>query len=602
MLPAPVAQRDQRDLNMNFKVLKFLGKGSYGSVFQVQRLSDMQTYALKEMDVRSMSQAEREDSANEIRLLASVRHPNVIAYNEAFLDGNRLCIIMEYAPDGDLAKVIKKYQLMKRPMPEDLIWKYWIQVARGLSALHSMKILHRDIKPGNIMVMENEVAKIGDLGIAKLLNQSLAAKTQIGTPHYMPPEIWKNRPYSFTSDSWAMGCILYEMATLKVPFEARNLQELRNKVLAGRYPPLAPQYSRELQQMIQTCLDQSPERRPSMDRILSSPSVLSRLDLLPNEGGGVGLGLGPRGGLLDTIKVPKNLQQLKGKLPPAQYRRSQPDAFGQVDEEGEEEESYDAGMVPVNAAALPAIAQRAGYSQAPPQQPSRGGGYGMPMVPQGPPPQGGGGKPLPMGGGGRLATDAVRAGRAAIDGPGSHEKPPPPSYAPKPNPGLKVNVNHDPPGYEWRLPQPSAQPSARSNAAYGAFYHHQDHPAAGGGGGGHKAPQSAAAIHAQRALEAARQALASQLAQQDHQKGYNNAYAPHLKPIGVSSPSRGQARLESARGGAKPAPPPWNFRGAVNNKFQPSPSMAATPSIGGPAPPRRYPPSEWASPSQGRHR
>ncbi|PNH12872.1 Serine/threonine-protein kinase Nek1 [Tetrabaena socialis] len=96
-----------------FKVLKFVGKGSYGSVFLVQRLADGQTYALKEMDVRSMSQAEREDSANEIRLLASVSHPNVISYNEAFLDGNRLCIIMEYAGDGDIAKLIKSERRVK---------------------------------------------------------------------------------------------------------------------------------------------------------------------------------------------------------------------------------------------------------------------------------------------------------------------------------------------------------------------------------------------------------------------------------------------------------------------------------------------------------
>lgn len=75
--------------------------------YQVQRLSDDRTYALKEMDVRAMGQAEREDCVNEIRLLASVQHPNVIGYNEAFLDANRLCIIMEYAPDGDLAKLIK---------------------------------------------------------------------------------------------------------------------------------------------------------------------------------------------------------------------------------------------------------------------------------------------------------------------------------------------------------------------------------------------------------------------------------------------------------------------------------------------------------------
>lgn len=66
------------------------------------------------------------------------------------------------------------------------------------------------------MIMPNDIAKIGDLGIAKVLSKTAAAKTQIGTPHYMPPEIWKNQPYGFSSDSWAMGCLLYEMMTLKV--------------------------------------------------------------------------------------------------------------------------------------------------------------------------------------------------------------------------------------------------------------------------------------------------------------------------------------------------------------------------------------------------
>jgi len=141
------------------------------------------------------------------------------------------------------------------------------------------------VLPGNIMVMENDVAKIGDLGIAKLLKQTMAAKTQIGTPHYMPPEIWKNRPYSFTSDSWAMGCILYEMATLKVPFEARSVNELRYKVLKGTYPAIPSTYSRELQQMVRDCLDQIPEKRPTMDQILASHTVQTRLHLLPSEGG-----------------------------------------------------------------------------------------------------------------------------------------------------------------------------------------------------------------------------------------------------------------------------------------------------------------------------
>eukprot|EP00798_Chlamydomonas_sp_ICE-L_P011207 gene11207-18827_t len=319
----------KRELNQNFKVLpgaklrrqEDLCSQGNGRAYQVQRLGDKKSYALKEMDVRTMNQAEREDCVNEVRLLASVAHPNVISYNEAFLDGNRLCIIMEYAPSGDLAKVIKKFTTMRSPMPEDLVWKYFIQIARGLGALHHMKILHRDMKPGNIMILENDVAKIGDLGIAKLLRHTMA-KTQIGTPHYMPPEIWRNKPYGFTSDSWAMGCLMYEMATLKVPFEARSMNELKTKVMRGSYPPVPSSFSQDLRQMVTRCLDQNPDRRPTMDEILNSSAVQSRMHLLQEQDNMSARAKPPSAassGLLDTIKVPRNIQMIKGKLPPPVY-------------------------------------------------------------------------------------------------------------------------------------------------------------------------------------------------------------------------------------------------------------------------------------------
>lgn len=130
------------------------------------------------------------------------------------------------------------------------------------------------------MIMAGDIAKIGDLGIAKLLKNTIAAKTQIGTPHYMPPEIWKNRPYGFASDSWALGCLVYEMATFKVPFEARSMNELRYKVMKGTYPPIPSSYSRDLQQLVKECLDPAPEKRPSMDSILASSAVMSRMHLL----------------------------------------------------------------------------------------------------------------------------------------------------------------------------------------------------------------------------------------------------------------------------------------------------------------------------------
>ena len=259
---------------VTLQVLKFLGKGSYGSVYLVDRLTDKQSYAVKETDVTKMSTVERDDAANEIRLLASVKHPNIVRYYGAFLDGNWLCIIMEYAQCGDLAHYIKKGLERKTSFPEEVVWSFFIQIARvrlcfcpllhrtvwqcnsqrepacysengpgsgraaqcrttatntclaclqndrvvvqGLDHMHKKKILHRDIKPMNIFIGKGDIVKIGDLGIAKILKNNVSAQTQIGTPHYMAPEIWRGKPYTYSADVWALGCLLYEMMTYAV--------------------------------------------------------------------------------------------------------------------------------------------------------------------------------------------------------------------------------------------------------------------------------------------------------------------------------------------------------------------------------------------------
>lgn len=108
-------------------------------------MSDNKTYALKETNVRHMGQAERNDAVNEIRLLASIRNTFVVGYHEAFIDGNRLCIVMECAKNGDLSKAIRKRAAQRKPLPEDLVWCYLIQIACAVSALHSQRVLHRDI-------------------------------------------------------------------------------------------------------------------------------------------------------------------------------------------------------------------------------------------------------------------------------------------------------------------------------------------------------------------------------------------------------------------------------------------------------------------------
>jgi|TARA_B110000259_G_scaffold97206_1_gene112361 serine/threonine protein kinase len=147
--------------------------------------------------VRNLSQTERQEAVNEIRLLASVQQNAAISgFHEAFIDGNRLCIVMEYAPFGDLSRALRKRQAQKKLLPEDLIWSYFIQITRGLQALHAQKILHRDVKTANVLRMSGEIVKLGDLGIAKLMKGAMT-HTQIGT--YFPITTFRlpDCPYSY---------------------------------------------------------------------------------------------------------------------------------------------------------------------------------------------------------------------------------------------------------------------------------------------------------------------------------------------------------------------------------------------------------------------
>ncbi|KAG2431324.1 hypothetical protein HYH02_013452 [Chlamydomonas schloesseri] len=579
-----------------FKVLKFLGKGSYGSVFLVQRLADSQTYALKEMDVRSMSQAEREDSINEIRLLASVNHPNVVCYNEAFLDGNRLCIIMEYAADGDLAKVIKKQQMMKRPLPEDMIWKYFIQVVMGLQALHGMKILHRDIKPGNIMVFDNGVAKIGDLGIAKLLTKTAAAKTQIGTPHYMGPEIWKNRPYSYTSDTWAIGCLLYELTALAVPFEARSMSELRYKVLRGTYPPIPNTFSRDLQQMVRECLDPNPDKRPTMDQILASAAVQSRVKLVPHESRHPPATAGSN--LVETIKVPRgNIAAIKNKLPPAQYATDMlnigngPGGHAQMATIEEGSEDGTTGRLPPPhappqyqhqpARAPPAAAVNRVPNGMPPMPPMPKPNYPPPMKaaaaaypPPAPSAAAGGKLPqLPGHNGGAMGNDNVSAAAAAYNArlAAAGLRPPQLNAVPPPAPPSHGGAS------AWsyaQAPGGAGRGVSESHANYGAFYHHSGYT-----------PNSGAAARAQQQQPAPWQAGNKWPPQQQQQQGPQSQYqSPYISPYGGQQQQQQQQQQQRQYGGGgggglhlpqlaqrpqvavNSKPPPWNYGGQARRQ------------------------------------
>ena len=146
------------------------GEGSFSEVYQVVRKSDGAVYAMKKVKMQKLSDKERQNALNEVRILASIEHPNIIAYKEAFFEdvSNCLCVVMEHADGGDLLKLIQLKKQKNEMFTEKQIWHYFIQIVRGLKALHDLKIYHRDIKCANLFLTKSGLIKLGDLNVSKV--------------------------------------------------------------------------------------------------------------------------------------------------------------------------------------------------------------------------------------------------------------------------------------------------------------------------------------------------------------------------------------------------------------------------------------------------
>uniref|UniRef100_A0A3P9CYU0 non-specific serine/threonine protein kinase n=1 Tax=Maylandia zebra TaxID=106582 RepID=A0A3P9CYU0_9CICH len=178
---------------------------------------------------------------------------------------------MEYCDGGDLMKKINIQRGV--PFTEEQIVDWFVQICLGLKHIHDRKILHRDIKAQNIFLTNGGMkAKLGDFGIARMLNNTLElARTCVGTPYYLSPEICENRPYNNKTDIWSLGCVLYELCTLKHPFEASSLRQLVSKICRGRYSPVPSRYSYDLRLLVTQLFKVNPRDRPSVTSVLRRP-------------------------------------------------------------------------------------------------------------------------------------------------------------------------------------------------------------------------------------------------------------------------------------------------------------------------------------------
>lgn len=240
---------------------------------------DGKQYVIKKLNLRNASSRERRAAEQEAQLLSQLKHPNIVTYKESWEGGDGLLyIVMGFCEGGDLYRKLKEQK--GQLLPESQVVEWFVQIAMALQYLHERHILHRDLKTQNVFLTRTNIIKVGDLGIARVLeNHSDMASTLIGTPYYMSPELFSNKPYNYKSDVWALGCCVYEMATLKHAFNAKDMNSLVYRIIEGKLPPMPKVYNVELAELIRTMLSRRPEERPSVRSILRQPYIKHHISL-----------------------------------------------------------------------------------------------------------------------------------------------------------------------------------------------------------------------------------------------------------------------------------------------------------------------------------
>ena len=255
-----------------FHLVKTIGNGSYGVVYLVQNETTKELRVIKEINCLGKTREEFEKQLMEIRIQQELMHENIIRIYGASRDNGKIQILMEYANSGDLSDLISSRN--GKFFSEEEIIDIFVQMCLAIKYIHDRKIVHRDLKPGNIYLTNKTIIKIGDFGLARMLDHTIdKINTQIGTPYYVAPEILLGKPYSFSADMWSLGCILFELCTLHVPFPGNSIPEVFSKILSEKNPPIPSRYSNEIKYIISSLFVTNPEERKTIYDVLNFPLI-----------------------------------------------------------------------------------------------------------------------------------------------------------------------------------------------------------------------------------------------------------------------------------------------------------------------------------------
>jgi len=250
---------------------KLLGKGGFAKCFQVTNLDNNRISAAKIIEKSSLTKTRaRQKLISEIKIHKSLQHTNVVSFEHVFEDHENVYILLELCANQTLNELLKR----RKRLTELEVQCYLMQIISALKYMHNNKVIHRDLKLGNLFVSDKMEIKVGDYGLAaKVEFEGEKKKTICGTPNYIAPEILEGKVgHSYEVDVWSVGVIIYTMLIGKPPFETPDVKTTYKKIRMNNYsfPDHVP-LSDAAKNLISKILTLDPSRRPNLDDILQHP-------------------------------------------------------------------------------------------------------------------------------------------------------------------------------------------------------------------------------------------------------------------------------------------------------------------------------------------